>query len=146
MYARHLLATILLSACLVRSLKLQAIWMLIVFSKFVQVINVELHNVMRMAGKLYQRYHSPMNAQLVGVDDASINGSAYTLLKQIGGVEVDVPSCTAAIEAAAMQAAFDQTDRVFWEWHSYDPVNASMYSAVNQMKRRIRRQVTRQGK
>ena len=111
----------------------------------VHIINVELHNVMRMAGRSYHRYHSPINASLLTAGDASMNGSGYTLLKQIGEVEVDVASCTAAVEGAALQAAFEQTDRVFWEWRSYDPVNASMYSRFSHIRRRFHRRITSPG-
>lgn len=42
-------------------------------------------------------------------------------------MQVDVPGCTAAVEAAAMEAAYRQTDRLIAEWESNHPWNASMY-------------------
>lgn len=45
-----------------------------------QVINPELHNMMRVAGKSYMRYHSPLNASVPYVGN--------TLLRSITDVEV----------------------------------------------------------
>ena len=92
---------------------------------YTQVVNVELHNIMRLAGRTLHRYHSPINATLLHRPDADPWGD--TLLRQMGHAEVDVPGSVAAIEAAAMQAGFNQTDRVGDTWNSWDPVNASMY-------------------
>lgn len=104
-----------------------------------QVINTELFNVMRLAQRSYQRYHSPLDAELRHAADGSLSGN--TLLKQMGAVTVDVPGCTAAVEAAALQAAFDQTDRVSWEWAMQSPVNATMYSKHSNMRRAVNRLV-----
>ena len=105
-----------------------------------QVVNVELHNIMRMAHRDHYRYHSPLNATLQYNDEQLVGG---TLLKQILGVEVDVPGCVAAVESAVMQAAFEQTDRVNWEWGSQDPVNASMYSTYGHLQRAFTRTLRR---
>ena len=76
---------------------------------------------------------------------ATCTSSSSCCATQVGRVEVDVPGCSAAVEGAAMQAAFEQTDRVFWEWRSYDPVNASMYTPLSHIKRRVRRRFTSPG-
>ena len=102
-----------------------------------QVVNVELHNIMRLAHRDHHRYHSPLNAILLHSDAGKVIGG--TLLKQVLLVEVDVQGCMAAVESAVMQAAFEQTDRVHWEWGSDDPVNASMYTATSHIRRAVSR-------
>ena len=91
---------------------------------------MELHNIMRLAGRAYHRYHSPHDATIMYAPDGTPAGD--TLLRQVGQVAVDVPGCVAAVESAALQAAFNQTDRVGTVWHSFDPVNASMYNTRTQ--------------
>lgn len=101
------------------------------------VVNIELHNVMRLAGRAFHRYSSPLDAHLLMAANGRPMGG--TLLKQMGRVQVDVPSCTAAVESAVMQAAFEQTDRVGWEWGSRDPVHARNYSSHGHARRAVSR-------
>ncbi|KAK9794067.1 hypothetical protein WJX73_004083 [Symbiochloris irregularis] len=75
-----------------------------------QVVNVELHNTMRLAQIVYHRWHSPIDAELLYNESGHLLGN--TLLRMIGNADVDIPGATAALEAAALQAAMLQTDRV----------------------------------
>ncbi|KAK9792075.1 hypothetical protein WJX73_010325 [Symbiochloris irregularis] len=92
-----------------------------------QVINVELHNIMRLAQVRYHRWHSPTDADLLYDDQGNLLGD--TLLRQIGTTDVDIPGGTANIEAAALEAGMLQTDRVGEIWFTQDPVNATMFPA-----------------
>lgn len=92
-----------------------------------QVVNVELHNIMRLARIAFHRWHSPIDADLLYDDENNLLGD--TLLRMIGQADVDIPGGTAALEAAALEAAMLQTDRVGEIWYSQDPVNATMYPA-----------------
>ena len=80
---------------------------------------------------------------MLAAEDGGIDGP--TLLKQMGRAQVDVASCVAEVEAAALQAAFEQTDRVSWEWGMREPVNASMFTKHGHISRMIHRQLHKQG-
>ena len=41
---------------------------------------------------------------------------------------VDVPGCAAAVESAVLQAAFDQTDRVWLRFNTKEPITAHRYA------------------
>lgn len=69
-------------------------------------------------------------------EDGTIWGD--TLLRQVGNVELDIPSCAAAVEAAALQVAFNETDRVVQVWHMTSPVNASSWPKPDFSPRRRR--------
>lgn len=82
---------------------------------------------MRLAEMTYHQWHSPVNADTVYGEDGQPAG--IMLSHQIGLTDVDISGGTAAIESAALQATFLQTDRVGEIWDSKIPVNASMYPA-----------------
>ena len=101
---------------------------------------------MRLAQIVYHRWHSPIDAELKYNDSGNLEGN--TLLRMIESTDLDIPGATAALEAAALEAAMLQTDRVGDLWYSQNVVNATMYPAptIEEVMDRKRREEKARGR